>query len=404
MNILWIPNFCPFPSDCGGKVVISHRMKYVAEKHNIYMITQSDGIDQESIHELESICKDYKLVDFLNGGKVKYIKWALHGPINAGRYSNPEITKAVKNFLEQYHIDLINLDLPMCASALFPIWKQIENIPIVVNQHNIEYKNVLSKVKVKGVSIPMRFYALLESRRLYLWEQRLYKKKNVIGHIFLTQEDLDLFTASFKETNSKLLVSPMGTDRADESNEITLYSDDRPNIVFSAAYNYKPNIHGALWFVREVFPLIKEKCNNARLILVGREPVQEIRELVTEDIVVTGTVPTVKPYFSIASIFIIPIFYGGGVKTKLIEAGVYEKPVISTSAGARGTSYQNKVDLLIADDAHQFAEACVDAICNPDKYLLMTKHMKYVTETQYLWESIGNKYVKSLEELKNFYQ
>lgn len=403
MNILWIPNFCPFPADCGGKVVISHRMKYVAKRHNIFLITQFDGLEDDVHKELDALCQGYKLIRYENRSKFQFVKWALKGPINAGRYSNPEITKTIEMFLDKYNIDLINLDLPMAASALLPIWDKIEKIPVIINQHNIEFDNVYSKVKAKNVSFAMRVYAMIESKRLYSWERILYKKENIAAHIFLTEEDESLFNSSFNVSNEKLLVSQMGTDVAIEKCVDAPYIDGRTNIVFSAAYNYQPNVHGALWFVKNVFPIIREKCPDARLILVGRDPVKEIKELADNNIVVTGTVPTVKPYFSSADIFIIPIFFGGGVKTKLIEAGIYGKPVISTTSGARGTKYKDKEDILIADTPQDFAKACIDAIINSGDYNCMTQHMKEVTEKNYLWDAIGEKYVDYLENIKKFF-
>src|SRR5262249_44046034 len=46
-----------------------------------------------------------------------------------------------------------------------------------------------------------------------------------------------------------------------------------PRCVFVGALDYRPNIEGAVWFCREVWPEIHRRRPDAQLDLVGRRPV-----------------------------------------------------------------------------------------------------------------------------------
>lgn len=410
MNILWLPLLNPFPKNDGMSIVISNRMKYTAKKHKIFMITkqydyQPGKMDKIVENEIKNFCSDFKIVNHKKKSTSYYIKFFLGMSNYVSKQENSEVTHYIEEFLEKQKIDLICIDFPFNAVTLFPIWSKIKNIPIVINQHNIEFDWVRTRSHVKNYPFYYRLYSLMESRRLYQWEQKLYKKENVIGQIFVTHEDKNLFIKNFGSRNDcKYTVSPIGLNLPANFTEVIKFPDDRKNIVFVGAMNYPPNIHGVLWFVKDVFPKIKEKCEDIRLILVGKDPVSEIQNLADDDIIITGFVPSVVPYYNTADIVIIPILWGGGLKTKLIEVSVYGKPVVSTTQGVKGSLFQDKKDLVIADAANDFADVCVDMLKNSEKYSEMAQHMKKTAEENYLWDIIGPEYANILENIYNNFQ
>lgn len=396
MNILWIPNFLPFPIDNGGKVVIANRMQQVTRKHNIYMVAESPDIDDTIKASLQEVCTAYKLVAPVQRGMLHHLKWLILGTVNLGRYWNPGMTKAIESMLEQYQIDMINIDLPMVFVNLYPIRKKISNIPVVVNQHNIEFANVRSKTKVSGISPILKLYALVESAKLYRWEKKLYMEPLISSLSFVSDVDLALFRDSFHgRKNQELFHSPIGTNKP--TCKTAQQNTDEKAIVFTASFDYPPNVHGAVWFCEHVMPLIRRQVKGAKLYLVGRNPKEEVVTLGCKDVIVTGTVDSVLPYLQKADIFVVPIFYGGGVKTKLIEMGCYGKPIVSSSSGCLGTIFHDGDDLLIRDEPDAFANACIDILINPGKYEQMCSRIQKKTEDNYLWKNIGQKYCSFLE-------
>lgn len=396
MNILWIPNFLPFPADNGGKVVISNRMKQVSKKHKIHLIVEAENVSKEVKNEIAQICNSCTFVKPINRGKVFLMKYFFFSCLNVGRYANKEMVSAIKKCINAEKIDLINIDLPMVFVNLYPILKDLNGIPVVINQHNIEYLNVRSKLTVKGLNPAIKVYAVIEAAHLYRWEKRLYAHKEVKALSFVSDIDIKRFKKAFSVGEKELFLSPIGTNIPSQNVQKAI-SDERKIIIFPAAFDYGPNVHGAKWFVQEVMPIIREKVPNAVLYLVGKNPKDEIKNLQCKDILVTGTVDSILPYMASADLFVVPIFFGGGVKTKLIEMGCWKKPIISTPQGATGTLYQKNVDLLIEEESKKFAAACVMALNNPGEYSEMTNNMFDKTVSNYIWDNIGEKYCDFLE-------
>jgi polysaccharide biosynthesis protein PslH len=138
----------------------------------------------------------------------------------------------------------------------------------------------------------------------------------------------------------------------------------RREIVFEGSMSFEPNVDAALYLANEIFPLIRARVPDARLILVGRSPTPDILALGCDHVEVTGTVPDVRPYLSAERVFVCPMRKGAGIKNKILQAWSMSMPVVSTSAGVGSMKAVNGRDLIIRDEPSAFAEAVVDLFKN----------------------------------------
>jgi glycosyltransferase involved in cell wall biosynthesis len=130
-------------------------------------------------------------------------------------------------------------------------------------------------------------------------------------------------------------------------------------IVFTGTLDYRPNVDAALWFVREVLPLIRAQQPAAHLLLVGRSPSPAVRALHDGAAVrVLPDVPDVRPFIAGAATYVVPMRIGGGVRLKLLEALAMQAAVVSTQMGAEGMpDLRGDEHLLLADTPRAFAAA-----------------------------------------------
>jgi glycosyltransferase involved in cell wall biosynthesis len=155
-------------------------------------------------------------------------------------------------------------------------------------------------------------------------------------------------------------------------------------IVFTGLMNHPPNVDAAVYFARDVFPLIRTIVPRAEFLVVGKDPAREVLALdAIPGVTVTGPVPDTRPYLSTAAVVVVPLRFGSGVRTKILEAWAMQKYIVSTSIGAEGLQYTDGVDLAIADDAGSFATTVAhalkdrplrDRIRNAGRRLAMTDH------------------------------
>ncbi len=84
--------------------------------------------------------------------------------------------------------------------------------------------------------------------------------------------------------------------------------------------------------------------------MVGKSPPADILHWPEEDrnIEVTGFVDDVRPHLHRASVVIVPLRSGGGMRLKILEAMAAGKTVVSTPMGAEGISARNGEEIILA--------------------------------------------------------
>jgi glycosyltransferase involved in cell wall biosynthesis len=95
-------------------------------------------------------------------------------------------------------------------------------------------------------------------------------------------------------------------------------------------------------------------------MLVGASPPDEVRALASEDILVTGQVEDLRPWFDRARVLAAGIRYGAGVKGKVATAMSHGVPVVATTIAAEGMELEHERHVMIADDPADFARRIVE--------------------------------------------
>jgi glycosyltransferase involved in cell wall biosynthesis len=140
----------------------------------------------------------------------------------------------------------------------------------------------------------------------------------------------------------------------------------REGIVFIGGFQHPPNVDAVLWYAREVLPIVRQRLPGVTTYIVGSKVPSTIRALAAPDFVVTGYVPDVEPFFTGCRVSIAPLRYGAGVKGKVNLAMSYGVPVVATPPAVEGMHLRNGIDVIVAADAGQFAEAIERAYGDED--------------------------------------
>jgi glycosyltransferase involved in cell wall biosynthesis len=142
--------------------------------------------------------------------------------------------------------------------------------------------------------------------------------------------------------------------------DITKNFASKKDIIFIGGFNHKPNEDAVVWFIENIFPLIKKNITEARFIILGSNPTETITKLKSEDIIVTGFIKNIDPYFQNAKVFVAPIRYGAGLKGKIIHAMSFGLPIVTTSIGAEGMNLAKNEIVKVADNPKDFAKKVIE--------------------------------------------
>lgn len=141
----------------------------------------------------------------------------------------------------------------------------------------------------------------------------------------------------------------------------------RSDILFVAGFAHSPNEDAAIWFAKNVLPLIRTHDLDARLFLVGSNPTNAVRDLaIDQSISVTGYVTDAElmKHYAKARVAIAPLRFGAGMKGKVIEAMRFGVPIVTTRFGVQGMA-DIAEELSVRAEPKPFAEA-VATLLNDD--------------------------------------
>ena len=187
-----------------------------------------------------------------------------------------------------------------------------------------------------------------------------------------------VLVTSTADKNALLELAPRGKEPAPISvlpNGVNLdYFHPNPEmqrgtaaIVFSGKMSYHANISMVKYLVAEIMPRVWSSCPEAQLFIVGKDPPPDIMKLDDRPCVtVTGTVEDIRPYLWRATVSIVPLLYGAGIQNKILEAMATSTPVVTTSRTLSALQVQPGRDLLVANDADEFARNILQLIDNKE--------------------------------------
>ena len=158
--------------------------------------------------------------------------------------------------------------------------------------------------------------------------------------------------------------------------------DQRSGLVFIGSYNHPPNIDAVKWLCLEIMPLVWAFRPDITVNLLGSNLKDEVKELANDQVIVTGYVPEVEPYFQKSRVFVAPLRFGAGMKGKIGQSLSLGLPTVTTKIGAEGMGLIDHQDVLIADTAEEFAQAVIELYDNME-----------------LWQKLAD---NSLETIKRY--
>ncbi len=174
---------------------------------------------------------------------------------------------------------------------------------------------------------------------------------------------------------------------------------DRAGLLFIGHLSHSPNSDAVHYFVREIFPHIKQSLPGVVLYIVGSNASPEISAYESESVKVLGYVPDIDPLFHSARVFVAPLRFGAGVKGKIGESLSYGLPVVTTSIGAEGFGLTNGESVLIADDPKGFAASVLRLYRERDLWQRLSDHGFQHVENNYTPPVIGRTIEEGLVSL-----
>ena len=390
MNILFITGELPYPPDSGHKKRSFHLLRGFGKKNSLFLV--SFGKDKDYPRQLREVCDYIDVVKKPSYNKIVFFLQAFLSlfskiPFNIHKYYSKEMTTKINTLLKKKRFDLI-------------ICNQLSQAQHILNKNCIK---IYTSQNIESTII-YRYYKITKNHfkkiLLYLeWFKTLQFEKKVWRNfdytVAVSQHDKEMIQ-SINPTKD-ILVIPNGVDTQyfypQESNNVT------PNLVYTGEIGWYPNEEAVIYFVKKIYPMIKEKKSGVKFFVVGRNPSKKIIELNKKDksIIVTGYVDDVRPYIAQSSIYIVPIRIGSGTRLKILEAMAMGKPVVSTTIGCEGLEVTPGENIILADKPEEFALNVINLIEDKNEAKKLSYAGRMLVEEKYDWKVVYSK----IDELCN---
>lgn len=182
-----------------------------------------------------------------------------------------------------------------------------------------------------------RRLAFLADAVAYTWAERCYRSFPL--SVFVNERD------ARGVGGPRVRIISLGAD----AGELGMLPEE-PVLVFAGNLSYGPNVHGLLRFIKRVLPGLETEVPGLTLVLAGREPDGELLREASRrrSVELAANPPDLRPFLRRARVVLVPVFWGAGQKTKILEALAEGRPVVCTPHAVAGSPLRDGEHLLVA--------------------------------------------------------
>ncbi len=398
MRLLMICVTFPYPPSRGGTQVRTFNLlKQLSYHHEVTLVTQkSDDVTEEEIKALKGWVKTLMLFPRPANSKTgiiekikRFSQFLITGtPPNVSFLYDQSIQDWLDKSIKKNEFDAITCEHSVNEIYIRPHWKK--KIKIVINSHSSVYRTCQHQLATGTSENSQRDRLYLPLLKRY--EKRVYQK---FSHVVVTTDDDYQQVRNFN-IKAPISVLPNGVDL-----EIFPCRKSDPgdhHLIITGGMDYVVNIDAACFFSQDIFPLLRQKYSDVTLTIVGANPAESVIKLGEEaGIKVTGKVQSMAEYLHKATVCVIPLRSGFGIKNKTLEAMAAGVPIVASDRGLEGMEVDGKnipLRALRANKIEEYVKSISDLFEDENLRQTLSKNGREYVENNYTWESIGEKYEK----------
>ena len=156
--------------------------------------------------------------------------------------------------------------------------------------------------------------------------------------------------------------------------------EKRNDIMFVGGFLHDPNIDAVKYFINEIWPKIKQKIPNVKFFIIGSNPPEEIKKLASDDVIVTGFVNDLQPFYDKCKVMVAPLRYGAGVKGKVTQSLTKGLPLVTTPIGAEGMNLLDGEHCMICNSTDEFVEKTIQVYREEKLWENLSKNGKQIAQ------------------------
>lgn len=385
MKILVILPRFPFPLEKGDKLRAYHQIKYLSQRHEIYLFALSHiHVSDEAIAEMQQYCKSVRIAHLSPlGGAMRVMRnFCCIQSLQMGYWDSASARSQLRRYADEVQPDVVYAQMvrTMKYAAALPYRKVLD------------FQDALSMNTERRMTgrHGLRYFVLhYEFKMLRSAE---YSACNVFDAMTIISEtDRDAIPQHY---STRIDVVRNGVDFAYFR---PMPQEQHYDLVFCGNMSYAPNINAARYLVEEIMPLVWQRYPEANVLLAGADPKPAVRTLASSRVAVSGRLPDIRSAYADARIFVAPMRIGSGLQNKLLEAMAMQLPCVTTSLANAALGATDGEHLLVGDNAEAIANHIIQLLGDDALRSRIAESGRQYVQEHYSWPAA----IEPLEKIFN---
>ena len=339
-KILVVAPFIPSRmGNTAGQRLLWHNIVALSTRNKVFLFCM-DGNNARAIvvEELGSYCEFIEVFNFGKFRKALAVSMGIFrgmGPIFSARYCRAAQEKILK-LINMHECDHIHFEFGQSMSYIGCLDLIKRKITTSACFHDVVIQHALRS----GI-----FFKYITAKWTFDYESKL---ASIFDTIYvLSEKDAALISCLYGAQSNKISVIDLRVNPAVSKYSWEKSQAEPHSILFFGAMSRRENELACLDFIRLCWGRVITEHPDAKFYIVGSSPTNSVLRLNGKTgIFVTGFVDSPQEFISKASVAIVPLTEGAGVKFKTLELLSSGIPVLSTPVGAEGVDRANNLKVI----------------------------------------------------------
>jgi len=384
MRLLIIAGEFPVPQTTATRIKVHNLLRGLAARHQLHLVAFADGNEWPSREQISYVqklgCRDVRIYPKIKASGFRDAVQSLLelSPHAYRHYRAPQLLDDLRRLCDREAFDVIHCDLNMTEIGV----SLVDHAATVLSPNDSITKSKVREV-LSAPDIRAKTLAISQVPKFVYAESVMYRRFSAV-HVVSEPEAAWLRRLS----TARVHVVPIGVDVPEH-----MPCEPRPSVhrsvVISGNLSSPFTTDGILWFLDKVWPLLQRMQTQCQLRIVGRRPNAKLVGAAkrSTNVTIEADVPDMPAALRQSLVYLCPLTYGGGIKTRLLEAMACGLPIVTTSVGAEGIRCLDGQHWLVADSPAAFARAAATLLADADQRAKLSRAAFEVVSTAYSWKS-----------------
>ena len=358
MNILYLCHRFPFPPKRGGKIRPFNMIRHLtASGHRVTVCSLARS--QQEAEEGRGIaphCARFEMGQVSDPVQTLRMvaRLPLPTPSSMGYFYSPSLKQRVDRLLSTEKWDLIFVH---CSSVAQYV-EHVRDVPKILDFGDMDSQKWLEYANYKP--FPLSLGYRLEGNKVLAAEKLLARRFDLCTATTCAEWE----TLEGYQTGVATDWFPNGVDAEFFCPSGEPYDPD--TLSFIGRMDYYPNQECMARFCDQIWPVLRARRPQIRLLIIGADPSPAMRKLgELPGVTVTGSVPDVRPFVRQSALMVAPLKIARGTQNKILEAMAMGVPVVTSRIAAGGVDAEPVTHFLVADSAEEYSDAILGVLDNP---------------------------------------